>query len=121
MTSIGTNRERHLTRGVFPIAPVKPFTDCDMKVLEVTDFNAAVLERIMAVEKKAPDSELSKGGYFAVQTSLCNYRTAHPTTSIPAAVHGTVSEHGDLEEYLHKRLGGRYWGARGEAWTCTYV
>jgi len=52
MTSIGTNRERHLTRGVFPIAPVKPFTDCDMKVLEVTDFNAAVLERIIAVERK---------------------------------------------------------------------
>ncbi len=48
----GERRERSLTRGVFPTAPVKPFTEYDVKFLEGTDFNTAALDGIMVVGKK---------------------------------------------------------------------
>ena len=42
-----TGEWQYLTRGVFPTAPVKPFTACDMKLRESTDLNAAALAGIM--------------------------------------------------------------------------
>jgi hypothetical protein len=42
-------KEQRLTRGVFPTAPVKPFTECDVKFLERADLNTAALEGIMVV------------------------------------------------------------------------
>jgi hypothetical protein len=36
---------------VFPTAPVKPFTEYDVKLLQGTDFNTA-LDGIMVVEEK---------------------------------------------------------------------
>jgi len=44
-------KEPSLTRGVFPTAPTKPSTECDVKVLESIGFNAASLEEIMIVGK----------------------------------------------------------------------
>lgn len=53
MLPIGRDRkERCLTRGVFPTAPVKPFTEYDVKLLESTDFNTAALDGIMVVGEK---------------------------------------------------------------------
>jgi hypothetical protein len=37
---------------VFPTAPVKPFTEYDVKRLEGTDFNTAALDGIMVVGEK---------------------------------------------------------------------
>jgi hypothetical protein len=48
----GGRKEHCLTRGVFPTAPVKPFTENDVKLLESTDFNTAALDGIMVVGKK---------------------------------------------------------------------
>jgi hypothetical protein len=45
-----TGEWQYLTRGVFPTAPVKPFTACDMKLLESTGLNAAALAGIMIYE-----------------------------------------------------------------------
>jgi hypothetical protein len=41
-----------LTRGVFPTAPVKPFTEYDVNLLECTHFNTAALDGIMVVGEK---------------------------------------------------------------------
>ena len=41
-----------LTRGVFPTAPVKPFTEYDVKLLEGKDFKTAALDGIMVVGEK---------------------------------------------------------------------
>jgi hypothetical protein len=38
---------------VFPTAPVKPFTEYDVKLLESTDFNTAALNGIMVVGEKS--------------------------------------------------------------------
>jgi len=48
----GERKEHRLTRGVFPTAPVKPFTEYDVKPLEGTDFNTAALDGIMVVGEK---------------------------------------------------------------------
>jgi hypothetical protein len=48
----GKRKEHCLTRGVFPTAPVKPFTENDVKLLEGTDFNTAALDEIMVVGEK---------------------------------------------------------------------
>jgi hypothetical protein len=45
-------KEHCLTRGVFPTAPVKPFTEYDVKLLEGTYFNTAALDGIMVVGGK---------------------------------------------------------------------
>lgn len=37
---------------MFPTAPVKPFTEYDVKRLEGTDFNTAALDGIMVVGEK---------------------------------------------------------------------
>jgi hypothetical protein len=37
---------------VFPTAPVKPFTEYDVKLLEGTDFNTTALDGIMVVGEK---------------------------------------------------------------------
>jgi hypothetical protein len=43
---------------VFPTAPVKPFTEYDVNLLEGTHFNTAILDGIMVVGEK--DSETDK-------------------------------------------------------------
>ena len=48
----GERKEHCLTRGVFPTAPVKPFTEYDVKLLKGTDFNTAALDGIMVVGGK---------------------------------------------------------------------
>ena len=48
-----------LTRGVFPTAPVKPFTECDVKLLDSTDLNMAALEGIMVVGEKLANEILT--------------------------------------------------------------
>jgi hypothetical protein len=48
----GGKKDHCLTRGVFPTAPVKPFTEYDVKLLENTDFNTPALDGIMVVGKK---------------------------------------------------------------------
>jgi hypothetical protein len=40
---------------VFPTAPVKPFTECDVKFLDRTDFHTAALEGIMVVREEDSD------------------------------------------------------------------
>lgn len=40
-------RELRLTRGVFPTAPVKPFTECDVKPLESMGLNIAAIAEIV--------------------------------------------------------------------------
>jgi len=45
-------KEHCLTRGVFPTAPVKPFTEYDVKLLERTDFTTAALDGNMVVGEK---------------------------------------------------------------------
>ncbi len=47
----GERKEQRLTRGVFPTAPVKPFTEYDVKLLEGTVFNSAALDGIIVAGK----------------------------------------------------------------------
>jgi hypothetical protein len=55
----GERKEQRLTRGVFPTAPVKPFTEYDVKLLEGTVFKTAALDRIIVVgEKKAKQIQI---------------------------------------------------------------
>ena len=51
-------KKKTLTRVVFPTAPVKPFTEYDVNLLEGTHFNTAILDGIMVVGET--DSETDK-------------------------------------------------------------
>ena len=83
-------KSQRLTRGVFPTAPVKPFTECDVKLLDSTDLNMAALEGIMVVGEKIANENLTA----LAETPLCNLYT------IRHSIDGR-NGHGDLKKYRH--------------------
>ena len=54
----GDRKEHCLTRGVLPTAPVKPFTECDVKLLKGTDFNTVALDGIMVVGERSETDKI---------------------------------------------------------------
>jgi hypothetical protein len=57
-------RDQRLTRGVFPTAPVKPLTDCDVKPLESMGLNSAAIAGIAVLQNLRGDTlqYVARGG-----------------------------------------------------------